>query len=117
MAPEIILNTGYDERCDVYSFGMIMYELFFEKKAFHEYLDAKAINIITLGLQVTKKRLRPGLPDHMSEEYSMLNRAEQVYLDLMCMCWQHEPFLRPDFTIIYDSLFKIESMAEYYLKS
>ncbi|KAG2375074.1 hypothetical protein C9374_010078 [Naegleria lovaniensis] len=34
IAPEIILDQHYTEKCDVYSFSIIMWELLFEEKAF-----------------------------------------------------------------------------------
>ena len=34
IAPEIILDLPYTEKCDVYSYGIVMWELLFEEKAF-----------------------------------------------------------------------------------
>ena len=30
MAPEVTLGKEYNEKCDVYSFGIIIYEVFYE---------------------------------------------------------------------------------------
>jgi serine/threonine protein kinase len=34
MSPEILLNQPYNDRCDVYSFGIIMHEMYFETRPY-----------------------------------------------------------------------------------
>ena len=43
MAPEVI-TRGYDEKCDIWSLGMIMYNMLSEKPLFHG-LDDKTIAV------------------------------------------------------------------------
>ena len=39
-APEFLLGEAYDDRIDVYSFGMVMYEILVGRQAMHEYFAA-----------------------------------------------------------------------------
>jgi hypothetical protein len=99
-----------DEKVDIYSFAMIMYELYFQQLAFGECLEDPSINLFNFYHLVANKRLRPALPDLQSEEYNSLKRSEQVYLDLMVICWSHEPTLRPEFATVLQQLHHIRDM-------
>ncbi len=116
MAPEIILNESpYNERADVYSYAIVMWELFYERQAFTSVSDntnTDSGNVMTLGFEVAKNRLRPAVPDLQSEEYQKYSRAEKVYLDAMMQYWQHEPLLRADFPTIIEQLEKISEIKD-----
>ncbi|KAL0477295.1 hypothetical protein AKO1_005449, partial [Acrasis kona] len=105
MSPEIILKTDtYGEKSDVYSFSIVMWELFFEKKAYKDEIDQDKTNLWNLGFDVAKKRIRPLITQ---ENYYLYPREEQLYLDLVQQCWSHEPDLRPDFAFICTQLTKM----------
>jgi serine/threonine protein kinase len=112
MAPELFRGEKYNERVDVYSFSIIMFELYFEKIAFSELLQDPFANLMQFYHMVATKRLRPTIPDPGGDEYLRLSRGEQIYLDLMAQCWSHEPSLRPDFSAINDQLVRIAEMIE-----
>jgi serine/threonine protein kinase len=46
MAPEIVSNQEYDESCDVWSSGVIMYLLLNGRPPFHEKTREETINAI-----------------------------------------------------------------------
>jgi serine/threonine protein kinase len=108
-APEVIIGEDYDEKVDVYSFAMIMYEIFFEKIAFEEFLFD---NMWKLGEKVTRNRLRPSVPEPQSMEYLGLCDSQKLYLDVMVQCWSHEPVLRPSFPAIYYLLEQITRLDQ-----
>ncbi len=64
-APELLLQQGHDERCDIYSFGILMHEVFVLA---HPYVaHESSMSVISLSLQVMNG-LRPQLPFDDEEE-------------------------------------------------
>jgi hypothetical protein len=105
MSPEIILNQQYDNRTDVYSFGIVMYEVFFEKIPFHMIDEQNGFgNMWCLGIDVAKNEKRPAIPDDISD-YSV---QELDYLRCMKQCWKANPEDRPSFDEITSSLNNIK---------
>lgn len=45
MAPEAFLESMYGEKTDVWSFGIIMYELLHGKTPFNEAMDGEALKL------------------------------------------------------------------------
>jgi serine/threonine protein kinase len=96
MSPETMLHTISNEtskKTDVYSFGVIMYEVFFEKVP---YADHRIDSIISFSNKIING-LRPTLPEDM-ESYT---EAEQKYLELMQQCWSETTQARPSFDHIF----------------
>jgi serine/threonine protein kinase len=56
MAPEVIMGNRYTESADVYSFGIILWELISEKPPYRE------LNAIQVSDAVAKKDIRPPVP-------------------------------------------------------
>lgn len=73
LAPEAINidNTKYDERSDIYSFGIIMWELACHKVPYSEYGH---IQMLPLKAGIVKGTIRPTLPEDMDPRYVMLMR-------------------------------------------
>jgi serine/threonine protein kinase len=113
MSPEVIRNERYTQLCDVYSFGIVMWETFFEATAYtcmnnssqssagsHTSSQTEEIlNPWNLGLQIASG-VRPGVP----HDLSVYSQQEQQYLELMMKCWDHETSNRPTFCDIIDSI-------------
>eukprot|EP01114_Cavostelium_apophysatum_P001871 TRINITY_DN11645_c0_g1_i2.p1 TRINITY_DN11645_c0_g1~~TRINITY_DN11645_c0_g1_i2.p1 ORF type:complete len:632 (-),score=192.54 TRINITY_DN11645_c0_g1_i2:34-1929(-) len=83
MAPEMLLDQGYDEKADVYSFGILLWELLTCEepyrgafKTFEEMLEA-----------VTKRGRRPDIPDDCPPKLR----------ELMQACWNPSATNRPSF--------------------
>ncbi|RHZ14128.1 hypothetical protein DYB37_006328 [Aphanomyces astaci] len=81
VAPEVYRGDVYSEKIDIYSYGIVLWELFCFKKP---YLDQDPIN---LPYMVVHKNLRPPLCAHIPT----------VLHDLMKACWHPDPSQRPSF--------------------
>ena len=90
MAPEVITTTNYNEKCDVYSFGIVMWEVFMRRIPF------KGLNSYQV-MQTVDRKKRPPLPQTVPLSIRMLIQ----------LCWSHEPTSRPSFTSICQLLNKL----------
>ncbi|XWS70201.1 hypothetical protein CRYUN_Cryun03dG0028100 [Craigia yunnanensis] len=97
MAPEVIRCEPYNEKCDAYSFGIILNELITGNYPYIEtnYGPAK------IALEVGKGNLRPALPDDNGELGELI--------DLICLSWDGDASVRPTFVIITSTLQKIQN--------
>lgn len=82
MAPEVINGTNYTEKCDVYSFGIVLWEMIYRKKPFHD-LEVEGQGIFL----AVYKGLRPTPLDDIP--WSLRN--------LITSCWDEYPKDRPSF--------------------
>ncbi|KAF2072479.1 hypothetical protein CYY_006211 [Polysphondylium violaceum] len=95
LAPEVLACTAYSEPSDVYSFGIILWELYtrahpFDEFSFGQWMSKLEDEII--------RGLRPTIPPSCPPEY----------VELIQSCWTHEPNSRPTFTSIVESLGQIK---------
>jgi serine/threonine protein kinase len=106
MSPEILknkINAEYRTKVDVYSFGIIMYEVFFEVVPYHENCE-QFESIIGLGNQIVNG-LRPSVSEY--HEHG-LTQTEKQYIKLMQMCWSDKPEERPNFDEIFTELSEMQ---------
>ncbi len=97
MAPELYDNLGYDESVDVYSFGVILYELIFVERGF----EGSSLQIMRESLSGRRRSLE------VLDNYW----AEGVHLkivEIIDRCWSVERSVRPSFEEIIDILVSIE---------
>lgn len=109
VAPEIILDLPYNEKCDVYSFGIVMYELLFERTPFQEVNDdygsiISSGNMITLSIDVAQKGRRPIIPEYDKNDIRSFSDAEGRYINIMTKCWQHNAENRPSFDDVFEQI-------------
>mmetsp|Transcript_78507 Transcript_78507/g.163098 ORF Transcript_78507/g.163098 Transcript_78507/m.163098 type:complete len:300 (-) Transcript_78507:96-995(-) len=93
MAPEVFINSYYDERVDVYSFAMIIYEVICREIPFEEETPAKVAEL----LRSNKRPDLEGVPPDCPPEVNAMK-------DLMIRSWAQEPNDRPPFTQIVAEL-------------
>jgi Leucine-rich repeat (LRR) protein len=99
-APEVLLDKDYTEKCDVYSFGIILWELLQVGFPFMEYQkELSGISRIEFAQRV-EAGLRPTIPKWCPEPYANLIRQ----------CWETDAQLRPSFSEIAQTLRDFESL-------
>ena len=89
MAPEVLRNDPTDERSDVYSFAVILWELFTLKYPWEELSTP-----VQIVVQVAFLHRRPKLPTWLPSEA----------VGLLQKCWHKDPMERPGFPEILDAL-------------
>ncbi|EGC35966.1 hypothetical protein DICPUDRAFT_91930 [Dictyostelium purpureum] len=87
MGPELFRNEPYTELCDVYAFGIVLWEIFCRKEPY------EGVNSWSIPLMVAKGE-RPPVPSDCPSEYSKLMKA----------CWADKPKKRPKFKDIHQTL-------------
>ncbi|KAL0482287.1 serine/threonine-protein kinase/receptor [Acrasis kona] len=88
-APEILSYQAYDKSCDVYSFAIMMYEVFYEKEAYSRLFP----------IEVAVLR---GERPHIFEE--LLTNKDAEFMELVKQCWHHNKDQRPTFKEIIKRL-------------
>ncbi|KAL2461732.1 protein tyrosine kinase family protein [Abeliophyllum distichum] len=88
MAPEVLRNEPSDEKCDVYSFGVILWELCTLQQPWGGMNPMQVVGAV--GFQ----HRRLDIPDDM----------DPVIADIIRKCWQTDPRLRPSFAEIMAAL-------------
>lgn len=82
MAPEVIKGFKYTEKADVFSFGIILWELATRKPPYYG-IDGQVVS-----QRVVKENLRPKISER---------DAPGPFLELMRRCWHEDPERRPNF--------------------
>eukprot|EP00026_Physarum_polycephalum_P001102 Phypoly_transcript_01103.p1 GENE.Phypoly_transcript_01103~~Phypoly_transcript_01103.p1 ORF type:complete len:774 (+),score=173.32 Phypoly_transcript_01103:1162-3483(+) len=90
-APEIFDGSHYTEKADVFSYGVILWELVFRKKPWEGTHSMKVIQAVSSG-----KRL-PVTPCPADTPADIL--------DLIKLCWSQEPSQRPSFPQIIEQFY------------
>ncbi|XP_048329349.2 probable serine/threonine-protein kinase SIS8 isoform X1 [Ziziphus jujuba] len=88
MAPEVLRNEPSDEKCDVYSFGVILWELSTMQQPWGGMNPMQVVGAV--GFQ----HRRLDIPDDMDPKVA----------DIIRKCWETNPKLRPTFSEIMAAL-------------
>jgi serine/threonine protein kinase len=91
LAPEITREEEFNEKSDIYAYGIILWELLTRK---HPFEDWGFNFMFELEDAVKIEKKRPDLPSEAPEVLSKLVRT----------CWEDDPSVRPSFTEIMELL-------------
>eukprot|EP00117_Sycon_ciliatum_P028011 scpid16651/ scgid4929/ Probable serine/threonine-protein kinase drkA; Receptor-like kinase 1; Receptor-like kinase A; Vesicle-associated receptor tyrosine kinase-like protein 1 len=101
-SPEMMLRKEYGASTDVYSFGIVLYEIFFRKRPFVEREDFRFYSVLT---DAVVSGYRPDV-----SEDSFGDDVPVEYVMLMEHCWKADPSSRPTFADIVNRLQKLSSV-------
>ncbi|EFJ32295.1 hypothetical protein SELMODRAFT_451542 [Selaginella moellendorffii] len=82
MSPEVLEHKAYDHKTDVYSFGIMIWELLTGDIPYSDLTPLQA------AIGVVQRKLRPSMPASVPDK--LVNLAER--------CWNQDPQLRPEFS-------------------
>ncbi|XP_074569093.1 serine/threonine-protein kinase STY17-like [Curcuma longa] len=101
MAPEVIRCEPYTEKCDVYSFAIILNELVTGE---HPYIETN-FGPGKIALEVSEGRLRPNMKEY--------ERQCKELRELISCSWHQDSESRPDFAAITLALGKVVDELKY----
>ena len=94
LAPEVMKGEDYSGKMDVYSYGIIIWELITLRRPFEEYDDTFNGKPASFFKKAVIEGLRPTIPKSCNA--SLTNIVEK--------CWDGEPDNRPSFSEVLDNL-------------
>jgi len=97
MAPEVLTGI-YDEKVDVYSFAMVLFEIICREVPFEDVPPAQVPRLALNGARPTMEAVPPNCPEELKR--------------LMIECWSPSAHERPNFTIICKRLEALRVMCE-----
>lgn len=92
MAPEVFEGSQYNEKCDIFSWAIILWEVLTREKPFYD-VGVSAFCIMWAVHNGTRPPLIANCPRPIE--------------DLMTRCWSQDPLLRPSMSEVVDELSKI----------
>jgi len=90
MAPEVVAGETYDEKVDVYSFGMIMFEVICREVPFEEDDPKIVVQLVGEGKRPDPEAIPPDCPP-------LLRKTMEE-------CWAHDPKNRPAFDVVLSAI-------------
>ncbi|XP_030490801.2 probable serine/threonine-protein kinase SIS8 isoform X2 [Cannabis sativa] len=96
MAPEVLRNEPANEKCDVYSFGVILWELT------TACIPWKGLNPMQVVGAVGFQNRRLEIPEEVDPELAQIIRD----------CWERDPNLRPSFSQLMVRLRRLQHLVE-----
>lgn len=92
MAPEVAQGTDYEDKADVFSYGMMLWEILVLAVPFEERSPHEASNLFVQGI-------RPKI-----ESGNFPPQCPQDLIKMMTKCWAQEPSERPPFSEVLEVL-------------
>ncbi|XP_030467848.1 serine/threonine-protein kinase STY17-like isoform X2 [Syzygium oleosum] len=96
MAPEVIEHRQYDNKADIFSFGIVLWELLTGELPYANLTPLQA------AIGVVQKGLRPSIP----------KGTNPLLVELLQRCWERDPKRRPNFSDILEILQQIAKEVE-----
>ncbi|XP_018333081.1 mitogen-activated protein kinase kinase kinase 7 isoform X2 [Agrilus planipennis] len=92
MAPEVFTSSNYTEKCDVFSWGIILWEVLSRRKPFY-HIGGSAFRI----MWAVHKGIRPPL----------IRNCPPLLENLMTQCWDQNPINRPSMSQVEEIMSKL----------
>ncbi|GIY57148.1 mitogen-activated protein kinase kinase kinase 7 [Caerostris darwini] len=96
MAPEVFEGSKYSEKCDVYSWAIILWEVLTRKKPYNDGENAFGI------LWAVHRGKRPPL----------ISGCPKPLENLMTRCWSQKDYDRPSMATVHTELFKLQQFMK-----
>jgi hypothetical protein len=93
MAPEILFKQPYTQKADVYSYGIVLFEILTQTTPWNELPSKFLVNHLSAALNAGQ---RPTLPDEVATA-AATSAGQTMYIQLMHQCWAQSPAERPSF--------------------
>mmetsp|Transcript_46838 Transcript_46838/g.109364 ORF Transcript_46838/g.109364 Transcript_46838/m.109364 type:complete len:293 (+) Transcript_46838:60-938(+) len=90
MAPEMWSGSTYDEKVDVFSYAMVIYEIICREVPFEEEEPTDVGKYTVAGIRPDMDAVPPDCPTQL--------------LDVMKACWAHDPAARPSFPVVLEKI-------------
>lgn len=95
MSPQAIIGDSFDISTDVYSFGIILYEVATKCRAYSDMFSNPNFNFYKFQKQVI---------EGMRPEFDEKIYINENIKDLIIQCWDFNPDIRPSFQDIFEKL-------------
>lgn len=99
LAPEIMKKEQYTEKADVFSFGIILWELVGRSRPFSEYKVAQSDFTY---------QLEDAIIDGLRPSIKPVWQCPPEYVELMENCWHGDPKQRPQFEEISEKIRQLQ---------
>ena len=97
---EVLMSTHYDEKADVFSFAISLFEVLTCKKPYKEITKSALV-----FMNAIKDGMRPGPP--LSEPYDIMH--------IITSCWEADPAQRPSIMKVDEELVSISMSRSFSL--
>eukprot|EP00798_Chlamydomonas_sp_ICE-L_P012532 gene12532-15748_t len=99
MAPEVVLGQPYNEKVDIFSFGVILFEVLHRKLMLVDEIKNDPRKDAQAYAERVARGFRPTIPKHWPKEL----------VEIIQATWAQDPHMRPNFTAVLDVLREIEA--------
>lgn len=89
MAPEVFEGSSYTEKCDVFSWGIILWEVLSRRKPF----DKQGVSAYSIMWAV-----------HTGQRPPLIENCPEPIEQLMTQCWHRDPAERPSMSQVVDAM-------------
>lgn len=98
MAPEVVLGHPYNEKVDVFSFGVILFEVLNRKLMLVDEIKNDPRKDAQAYAERVARGFRPEIP----------RRWPEPLRDVISACWAQDPHMRPNFTAVVDIMEELQ---------
>lgn len=106
-SPEVLQSSHYSKKSDVFSFGIILWELMTFQQPY-SIMSFEQDLMYSIYYQIVHNDIRPEIPDDRSQLPGKWDPELEAYINLIRDCWKRDPVDRPLFYEINRRLMMIK---------